>query len=159
MFFTINVGQINGALICTAAARTAARTHERSALQSHARTSLRTLDGTQPVICDAQTTPSPSQTGSTNTAKHRGRHARIARRTTAWREVVHHVFRRRGSRYEIQFRGCRVGIAVHVYGAVGGGKIGRVGMALGSWSSKKTCRKYGRITRHEIVAKRGRDVS
>jgi hypothetical protein len=31
-------------------------------------------------------------------------------------------------------------------------------MALGSWSSKKTCREYGRITRHAIVTKRGRDV-
>ena len=115
-----------------AAARAATGTHERSALQSHARTSLRTLDGTQPIICDAQTTPSPSQTGSPNTTEHRGRHARIARRTAALCEVVHYVFRR-GSRYGIQFRGCRVGITVHAYGAVGGGMIRRAGMALGSW--------------------------
>jgi hypothetical protein len=37
--------------------------------------------------------------------------------------------------------------------------IGRVGMALGSWRGKKTCRKYGGITRHAIVKKRERKVS
>src|SRR6266403_2640001 len=90
--------------------------------------------------------------GSTNTTGRRRRPACIARRTTARHEVVHHVFSR-GVRNGIQFRGSRVGIAVHIYGTVRGGIIRTVGMVLRSWSSKKTCREYGGITRHAIVTR------
>jgi hypothetical protein len=76
--FPIGRRQVNRADIRTTAAHAATGTHERSPLQGNARTPLRTLDGTQPVICDAQTTPPPPQTGGANSAGHGGRRACIA---------------------------------------------------------------------------------